>query len=249
ASSLLQLLQPGARRLPSLERLYLAGSFAPRPLVAEARERLCPDVRTLYGATEVGPVACAPLEELAGIANAVGIVAPDIDVECVDDSDNPQPPGVEGAIRIRRNPDSSVYLDAPDASQAAFRGEWFYPGDFGILSKERVLVISGRVSDVVNVGGDKRTFNAIEEEVRSRGDVVDVAAFTVPDAFGVPQFRVAVVAGPSLQVHELAKQCLEASVVPPRTRFLAVAAIPRNDFGKIVREALPALAAAAETAG
>ena len=241
ASQFLQDLTPQAR-FSDLARVYFSGSFAPSQLIEQARERLCPDVRTLYGATEVGPVACAPREALDGRPNAVGIVAQEVDVECVDEDDVPCPPGVEGTIRIRRNPGSGVYLDAPESSQLAFRGEWFYPGDTGILTPDRVLEITGRTRDMINTGGDKRSLRVIEEGVRAQGDVVDIAAYTVPDALGVPQLRVAVVPGPTLDVQALAARCLEHNVVPRPTRFLAVAALPRTDFGKIAHDALQDLA-------
>jgi acyl-CoA synthetase (AMP-forming)/AMP-acid ligase II len=241
ASYFLQDLSPGVR-FPALERVYLSGSFAPRQLIEQARNRLCPDVRTLYGATEVGPVACAPREALGGRPDAVGIVAQEVDVECVNDEDVPCAPGVEGIIRIRRNPGSGAYLDAPEASQLAFRGDWFYPGDTGVLTPDRVLEITGRTRDIINTGGEKRSLRVIEEGVRSMGGVADVAAYTIADALGVPQLRVAVVAGPSLDVRALAARCLEHNIVPRPTRFLTVAALPRTDFGKIALDALQDLA-------
>ncbi|MFO1317870.1 MAG: class I adenylate-forming enzyme family protein [Burkholderiales bacterium] len=246
ASTFLQTLPADPDLFPSLERVYLSGGTVPRRLLAEARERLCRDVRVSYGATEVGSIAGAALDALADTPNAVGIVAPGAEVQCVDAADRECPRDTEGVVRIRRNPGSGVYLDAPEASQDAFRGDWFYPGDTGSLSADGMLVITGRVSEAVNVGGEKRSPRVIEDRVRGLGDVADVAVFTAPDALGVSQLHVAVVGGPALDLRALVDRCVEARVVPARTRFLAVPALPRNEFGKLARNELPQLVAAAD---
>ncbi len=228
-------------RFPTLERVYLAGSIAPSALIREAHRRLCLDVRTLYGATEVGPIACGVRDALDDSATTIGPVSRDVEVQCVDDDDAPCAPGVEGIIRVRRNAGGGGYLDADDTAQAGFSGDWFYPGDIGSLSADRVLTIMGRASDVVNIGGDKRSLHVIEEAVRAQDEkALDVAAFVVPGALGVPQLHVAVVAGEGLDVDALAARCLDNQVVPLRTRFVQVAALPRNDSGKVMRDELAA---------
>jgi acyl-coenzyme A synthetase/AMP-(fatty) acid ligase len=229
---------PAGEHLPALERIYLAGSAAPSLLIEEARERLCRDVRTLYGATEVGPVACAAREALGKTPNAVGIVSRDVEVRCIDEQGSPQPHGIEANVRVRRHPGSGGYLDA--ASEPAFSGDWFYPGDIGSLSADGVLCLTGRTNEVVNVGGDKRSLPAIEEAVRALGERLEVAAFVIAGELGVPQLNVAVVEAPGLDIPALGTRCVDSGAVPPRTRFIGVAALPRNEFGKVMRDALAA---------
>ena len=231
-----------ARVPPSIVRVFLTGGAVPARLLAEVRRRVCADVRVAYGATEVGPIAGAALADIGDLPGAAGVVAPGADVQCVGDDGRPLPAGSEGVVRIRRNPGSGVYVDAPEASAAAFRGDWFHPGDIGTLSAQRVLVITGRETDVVNVGGDKRSLAVIERQVREHEGIVDAGAFVVEGALGVPEVRVAVVAAPGVDVAGLAARLASHGELPRGTRFVAAADIPRNALGKVDRAALLAQA-------
>ena len=240
----LHLLPADARAFPDLAVVVLAGSIVPRPLYDEIRARLCRCVRIAYGATEVGPTAGGTLDELIDAPGAVGVVDRDCDVQCVDDDGRPVPPGAAGTIRIRREPGAGIYLDDPAASLRAFRGEWFHPGDVGVLTADRRLRIVGRTDELINIGGDTLSPHAIEERVLALGAVRETAAFVVPDAQGIPQPWIAVVPGPGLDVESLAARCTQAGAVPPGTRFVALPALPRNAAGKVVRDELVRLVAA-----
>ena len=106
----------------------------------------------------------------------------------------------------------------------------------------RVLVITGRETDVVNVGGDKRSLAVIERQVREHEGIVDAGAFVVEGALGVPEVRVAVVAAPGVDVAGLAARLASHGELPRGTRFVAAADIPRNALGKVDRAALLAQA-------
>ena len=241
---LLRMLPANAPPFPDLSAVVLAGSVVPRRLHEEVRDRLCPNVRVAYGATEVGPIAGGALADLVDTPGAVGLVDRDNDVQCVGDDDRPLAPGVVGTVRIRRDPGSGVYLDDPAASALAFRGDWFYPGDVGLVTRDRRLCIVGRKDELVNVGGDKLSPHALEERVCALGPVRDAAAFAVPDANGLAAIWIAVVPAAALDVDALAARCVESGAVPAGTRFVAVDALPRNPAGKVVRDELARMVAA-----
>ena len=92
-------------------------------------------------------VAAMPAHFAPGTAGAVGYVLPGVIVEVVDDDDRALPSEQEAVVRIRSEYGASEYLEDPAETQRAFRNGWFYPGDFGYLTQENMLVISGRTVD------------------------------------------------------------------------------------------------------
>ena len=73
-------------QLESLRSVHIGGSVAYAPLQARIRLLICPNVYCGYGSTEGGTVAYAPAETIFGMDRAVGITAPWIDVEVIDET-------------------------------------------------------------------------------------------------------------------------------------------------------------------
>jgi long-subunit acyl-CoA synthetase (AMP-forming) len=125
------------------------GSVLSKQLSERVRTRICSNLFTAYGATETSMVAAAPAHAVADRPGAVGYVLPDISVEIVDEGGNKLPAGVEGMVRTRGAYNVSGYLGEPAGSKDAIRDDWFYPGDFGELTSENLLVIAGREKAVL----------------------------------------------------------------------------------------------------
>jgi acyl-coenzyme A synthetase/AMP-(fatty) acid ligase len=76
--------ESNARRSPFCGMLC-AGSLLSKRLSERVRARMCANLVSLYGATEVSMVATAPAHLTAGIAGAVGHPVPGVTVEAVDE--------------------------------------------------------------------------------------------------------------------------------------------------------------------
>ena len=63
--------------------------------------------------------------------------------------------GERGEIWIRGPTVISGYLDAPELNPAAFVDGWFRTGDIGSLDKDGFLSLHGRLSELINRGGEK----------------------------------------------------------------------------------------------
>ena len=137
------------------DTIVSGGSALTRSLIERIRPRLCSHLVTGYGATETGMSAAAPAHRIAHIEGAVGYVTPGARIEIVDDVDRPVPAGTEGIVRVASEWAVDRYIGDPIGSAQAFRNRWFYPGDLGSLTSDDVLIISGRRSDVLNIGGAK----------------------------------------------------------------------------------------------
>jgi acyl-CoA synthetase (AMP-forming)/AMP-acid ligase II len=169
---------------------------------------------------------------------------PGFDVEAVDGADRPLPSGEVGRIRIRGRLCVDGYMNDPQTSAAAFKGGWFYPGDLGSLTPERMLVISGRETAVLNVAGDKTSPERIEHVLTSYPAVAQAGVVGVTDALGYGRIHAAVVWRSQPDEAGLRAHCQQ--LLPPEfvpSRFVTVTAIARNETGKIDRGQLSSLVA------
>jgi acyl-coenzyme A synthetase/AMP-(fatty) acid ligase len=143
----LELLVRWFERTPSLashiEFAISGGDKTSRSLADRVRARVCSHVFATYGSSEAGMTATAPLEVLAGDPDAVGIVAPDMVMQSVDEHDKVLPAGQVGQIRLRGPVTVEKYLDDEETSARSFRNGWFYPGDLGTITATNMLRIVG----------------------------------------------------------------------------------------------------------
>src|SRR5581483_7171659 len=178
--TLLDVQKKNGLNLPSLRHVMLGGSRLEIGLVREVQAQLCPNVICTYGSTELGAVAYGPASAMRGIDGATGFVIPGEVIEVVGKDGTALPPGQEGIVRIK-SPSISAYF-VPTAEDAQiFKDGWFYPGDIGRLMPDGLLVITGRVNEVINRGGDKLAPEVIEGALRQIPEIADAAVFAVPN--------------------------------------------------------------------
>ncbi len=226
-------------RLESLRSIHIGGSVAYAPLNARIRMLLCNTLYCGYGSTEGGTVAYASAESIFGMDRAVGIVAPWIEVEVVDEARNVLDYGAQGEIRLRALGQGYRYTKTSPTGYEIDRSEWFYPGDQGIVFRNGLMLITGRMNEIINRGGTKISPDAIEETLRKHPIVQDVAVVGMLDDIGIEQIWVALVArDDEIDIKKMFEYCREAMPVYVPDRIFQVKEIPRNRLGKISREAL-----------
>ncbi|MFF7181340.1 AMP-binding protein [Streptomyces sp. NPDC008121] len=152
-----------------------------------------------------------------------------------------------GEIQVRGPNLFSAYLNRPDATAAAFDGEWFRTGDMAVRDADGSLRIVGRkATDLIKSGGYKIGAGEIENALLDHPEVREAAVTGEPDAdlgerivaWIVPADPDGPPAAADLTAHVAA---LLAPHKRPRTvRFLP--ALPRNDMGKVLKKALPGAA-------
>jgi acyl-CoA synthetase (AMP-forming)/AMP-acid ligase II len=225
-------------------RLMLAsGSLLSRALSERVRTRMCSHLFATYAASELSPCAAAPAHHIAHVENAVGYVMPWVKLQVVDEVDRPLKPDAEGIVRMRGHTCVTGYVGNPPGSERIFRDGWFYPGDIGRLTEDRLLIISGRETAVINLGGDKVNPERIESVIASHPAVKQAAVFGRRNALGVEEIWALVVSEAEPDWPELRAHC--ARSLPPEfvpAQFVRVPGIPRNAMGRIERKALAGLA-------
>lgn len=234
---LLQAMPPGFEPKPGW-RAIMSGAALPPALARAARTRLTPDILISYGATEFGRAALAPASLLETVPGAVGWPAPGVRIEVVDPDGKPVPDGEQGEIRIRSHKMGASYLDNTEASASTFRDGFVYPGDLGRRLPNGCFVVDGRIDDRMNIGGIKVMPNLLENALLEHPQVQDAAAFTVPNARGVEECWIAVVADGEIDRDTLMACLRTARVQLPQIHFARTPEIPRNARSKIDRQAL-----------
>jgi acyl-CoA synthetase (AMP-forming)/AMP-acid ligase II len=216
--------------------VHIGGAVAYAPLLVRIRMLICNNVYCGYGSTEGGTVAYAAAEAVFGIDRAVGITAPWVTMEVVDEQNKLQDYGTAGQVRLRALGQGYRYRKKDDGYDIE-EADWFYPGDQGTLYRNGLLLILGRVNELINRGGVKVAPDTIEEEMKKHPAVTDAAAVSVLDPVGIEQIWVAIVSsdGSEINVTTMYEHCRTQMPLYVPDRIFQVQSIPRNQLGKVSR--------------
>lgn len=226
----------------AVDLVHTAGGALSKSLSQRVRNRIGTILISDYGSAETSCVATAPVSAIENIAGAVGYVTPGMIVEIVDDEGQRLPAGEEGIVRIRGDYAATEYVNDPEATRRFFRDGWFYPGDLGTLTRDGMLIVTGRQTSILNLGGEKIKPETIEEVLAAfTGDVEGTVLSVVNDS-GVEEVWAAIATRGPLDENALRAHCqakLAAAFVPKR--FIVFDQLPRNEMGKINRPAIAEL--------
>jgi fatty-acyl-CoA synthase len=136
---------------PEPDALLESIAIMPVEILREITERLR-RVRlwNFYGQTEMAPVAVMlQPEDQIRKASAAGRTCLNVETRLVDPEGNDVAVGEVGEI-VHRSPHAILaYLDDPEKTAEAFRGEWFHSGDLGTLDDEGYLTVVDRIKDMI----------------------------------------------------------------------------------------------------
>jgi acyl-CoA synthetase (AMP-forming)/AMP-acid ligase II len=230
----------GAPLLPSL-RLAVCGSAPLSPALAARLPGLLgrlPLIR--YGTTESGLDVSNPVD--APRPDTVGLPLPG--VECrIWSAGREAPPGADGEIQLRGQQVFAGYWHDATATAQAFTADgWFRTGDLGAIDPAcGHLVIRGRTKELIISGGLNVYPREVELALEQHPSVAEAAVAGLPHPRWGEQVTAWVVprAGSTVSEAELVAHArtLLAAYKCPKQVF-ALAALPRNQLGKLNRAAL-----------
>jgi acyl-CoA synthetase (AMP-forming)/AMP-acid ligase II len=144
----------------------------------------------------------------------------------------------EGLVAIKAPSMMSGYVDG----DSAFNGGYFLTGDLGRLDDDGSLTITGRLKNLIDIGGMKVNPAEVEQVLRAHGSVAECVVLPMPVTPTVSRLKAVVVpvAGcAEIDVDELrrfARDRLAGYKVP---RVVEVRqSLPRSPSGKILRAQL-----------
>ncbi len=224
--------------LGGIRELILSTANCPHEQRQRIRTRLTPNLIISYGSNEVNILAVAPPALQDRFPDCVGCCVPGIEVEAVDDNDVPLPSGAMGRLRFRAAWFPQGYMDDPEASAKSFRHGWFYPGDVGVLSPEKVINLMGRADDMVNFDGVKIAPLEVEATLQGHPAVIEAALVALPSAVH-QQIPVAVVTlRQPATPEELMRFVRDRLGSRGPASVLLADALPKNAMGKVLKQEL-----------
>jgi acyl-CoA synthetase (AMP-forming)/AMP-acid ligase II len=133
------------------------------------------------------------------------------------------------------------YWRDAESTAAKLRDGWLHTGDLGYLDETGRLVLTGRASNVINVGNEKVSPEDVERTLLEVRGVSDAGVYGVPDPVTGETVRAKVVleSGAAVDPEAMLQHCrmiLSGYKVPREIRV--VDALPRTLYGKLDRTKL-----------
>lgn len=166
------------------------------------------------------------------------------DYGVVDENDRLLPPNVEGSLVYRSRIPFGMftgYYKDPEATARAMRNAMFHTGDLAFYDDEGRINYLRRMADTVRRAGENVSCTELEEVVLLHDDVLEAAAYGVPDPFLGESVKVDVVARTRLDLHHL-----HAWLVTRLPRFMVPQyleqrdALPKTPSEKVMKHVLKA---------
>ncbi len=228
----------------SFRSIYLAISGG-EPLADSIRDgfqqRFGVTLRQGYGLTETSPVvsACSLHAYREG---SVGKPLRNVEVRIVSTEGTNLPTGQDGEILVRGPNVMKGYFRKPEETRRVIDTEgWFHTGDIGRLDADGFLFITGRVKEMLIVGGENVYPREIEAVLETHEAVLQAAVIGMPDGLRgeVPVAFVLPRPGATPTAEELrafARQKLASHKTPRRVEIRDD--LPTGPTGKILKRKL-----------
>ncbi|MFE5738631.1 acyl-CoA synthetase [Streptomyces celluloflavus] len=242
---------PALAKALARARLLVSGSAA-LPLTVQERIAAASGRRVIerYGMTET-LMNTSVRADGPDAAGTVGVPLPGVSVRLVDEAGRvveADDGETVGEIQVHGPNLFTAYLNRPDATAAAFDGEWFRTGDMALRDAAGNYRIVGRkATDLIKSGGYKIGAGEIENALLAHPGVAEAAVTGEPDEDLGERIVAWIVAetGPDAGPPPTAEQLADhvASQLAPHKRPRTIHfldALPRNDMGKILKRALRA---------
>ena len=234
---LVQAASDGATIPTGLRRILVGGGSLTPTLAAKAEALFGAEVYNTYGSNETGSLAHHRPSQTPDLPGCVGRVYADVRVRFLDDAG--QPAASEGELSLRPPP-GALPLDYPSGLPLGDADGWIATGDLGRRLPDGCIVLSGRKSELLNIGGIKRAPLVFEHLLRGFPGLADIAAFRAPQGDGMDHVGLAVVPAPGFDADAFRR--FTADRLGPLLPFVLhqTHALPVTEAGKIDRKRLTA---------
>jgi acyl-CoA synthetase (AMP-forming)/AMP-acid ligase II len=148
------------------------------------------------------------------------------------------PQGEIGEVVIRGPNVTAGYEANPEANAKAFTDGWFRTGDQGLFDRDGFLLLTGRLKELINRGGEKVSPLEVDGVLSAHPAVAQALCFAIPHAKLGEEVGAAIVLregheASERELRDFAAIHLADFKVPRRMVFLAE--IPKGATGKLMR--------------
>lgn len=232
----------GASSLAGVRRAISGAAALDADVAVRFERRFGVEIWQGYGLTESSPAVSTSLGTGRNRPGSVGRPLPGVEVQLVDEEDEPVLEGDTGEIWVRgENVFAGYWRDAEATAQVLTDDGWLRTGDIGVIGEEGDLFVVDRSKDLVIVSGFNVFPAEVERVVASISGVAEVAVVGRPDPSTGEGVEAVIVVDPGAEVtEELVRAYCAANLArykcPTSIRF--VAELPRGLVGKALRRAL-----------
>lgn len=235
---------PGAaqRDLRSLRLVLSAGEALPPELDRRWRATFGVEILDGIGSAEMFHIYISNYPGQA-VPGSLGRLVPGYEARLVDAQERDCPVGEAGTLWIKGESAAVAYWQAHEKSKEVLRGDWVVTGDLMRRDEQGLFWYEGRADDMLKVGGIYVSPFEVENCLLQHAAVAECAVIGYKDAAGLIKPKAFVVpreGAPTpalaLELQEFVKRRLAPFKYPRQVEF--VAALPKNDRGKIERRRL-----------
>ncbi len=235
-----QMLRTPLPALPRLRHGLSAGEKLPEELRAAWQTATGTPICEALGMSEVSTfISAAPGHPAP--PGSTGFAQPGRRIAALGPDGEPVPRGEPGELAVdRADPGLMLeYLDAPEATHARFRGEWFLTGDSIRIDEDGAVSYLGRNDDQMNAGGYRVSPVEVERAMATFPGLLEAAVTEVEVRPGVTVIGCFYTAEAPLDETALAAHAAAhlARYKQPRM-FRHLAALPRGANAKLNRRML-----------
>jgi benzoate-CoA ligase family protein len=227
--------------LSSLRVATSAGEALPDVLYHQWRDRFGVELLDGLGTAEMWHIFVS--NRIGEVRpGTLGTVVPGFEIKACDDDGEEVPTGEVGRLWVKGESLGLGYFENPEATAAAFRGEWFAGGDLVSIDTDGYVTHRGRADDAIKVKGRWFRPQEVESVLLDHPAVRDCAVVAATDPSGLARPVAFVVANATTE-QELTDWVLghlEPYKHPRSIHFLD--SLPTTHLGKVDRGELKRLA-------
>ena len=185
---------PLPSKIPNMRFIRSCSSPLSPKTFHELEETFHAPVLEAYAMTEAAhQMTSNPLPPAKRYPGSVGI-GQGVEVRILDQDGREVAQGFEAEICIRGENVTKGYLNNPEANKSSFTKDAFFrTGDQGKKDKDGYVIITGRIKELINKGGEKISPIELDNVISRHPDVAEAVSFAIQDEMYGQDVGVAVV--------------------------------------------------------
>ena len=169
--------------LRSLRQMHCGGGVSSPDLIKSVYEKLHCTFFNGYGGTEGMSLLTRPHFSLERVCRSVGQpTCPYDSYKIVDESGNELPPNTSGELIVKGPGIFSGYYKMPQENEKVFdKNGYFRTGDQAMINDSGDFVLTGRLKEMINRGGESISATDIESLITTHPGIIAAAVVPMPD--------------------------------------------------------------------
>ena len=185
---------PPPKSIPNIRFIRSCSSPLSPKVFHELEKAFNAPVLEAYAMTEAAhQMTSNPLPPGKRSPGSVGI-GQGVEVKILDQNGTEVPRGSEAEICIRGENVTKGYLNNPEANKSSFTKDGFFrTGDQGKQDEDGYVIITGRIKELINKGGEKISPIELDNVIAHHPSVAEAVSFAIPDEMYGQDIGIAVV--------------------------------------------------------